>query len=720
MKVAVRKLQIEDTAKLQLLVAENINAIEPGLVVLDSRLVLGQATIDVIGVDADGALVLMTTGVTANEEMLLKAVEAYSWCREYPESLERLYPSCVISEQRPPRLVFVVERMPDAFQRKIKLLGFPAVDCVEFRLLDVEGVPTVYFESILKLRRPLSTPAPEPAPRVETPAAGGASGDNVIAMNGPAAARATSVKLQKLLNQAVADGPVTAPRASERPVTPPREPAAVVSMVSRQAVISTPQMERADAATLRQPQPVLAVERIVVAPTPAIIAPAPLVVAPEPVVVRQPEPVVLAPQPILIREPQPIVLTPDPVIARDAEPLAATAIVSQPEPVLLAPEPVVPREPQPIAPTPELVFVREAEPLPPVVHQTEPVPLAPEPVVTGAPQRLVVTPEPVFVDDEAVGAIVTIEPEAVVSEPEAVVLDEVEASILMPEPVVVDEPEASVATPEPSVMDELEVVHDLEAVHEIGAEQPDTALPEDDLATQLRRALDALEQQPAPEASLPSAEPAPLPLDLTLELDSEPAIPVLNGSMAKGPSFESERLSLRSIPELSLQPAAPVSLPRPAPVAAQEPRVSFKDLAAALLGPTTVQAAPVLAVVEPPIEAPIVNEPIHELPSISFEEHAPKAADEPSPVEILETVSEAVADMEPALTVEALLNGVTAPVVAMPAAVVEAAKAPEMLETKVTRTAAPVLSGFEGLKFPNDGVLTRQWMEFLSQMSTTK
>ena len=34
---------------------------------------------------------------------------------------------------------------------------------------------------------------------------------------------------------------------------------------------------------------------------------------------------------------------------------------------------------------------------------------------------------------------------------------------------------------------------------------------------------------------------------------------------------------------------------------------------------------------------------------------------------------------------------------------------------------APALpEGFEGLRFPNDGVLTRQWMEFLNQMSTTR
>ena len=65
----------------------------------------------------------------------------------------RLYPSCQVSEDRPPRLLFVVERMPDAFHRKIKQLGFPEVDCVEFRHLEFDGVPTVYFESLLRLRR---------------------------------------------------------------------------------------------------------------------------------------------------------------------------------------------------------------------------------------------------------------------------------------------------------------------------------------------------------------------------------------------------------------------------------------------------------------------------------------------------------------------------------------------------------------------------------------
>ena len=34
--------------------------------------------------------------------------------------------------------------------------------------------------------------------------------------------------------------------------------------------------------------------------------------------------------------------------------------------------------------------------------------------------------------------------------------------------------------------------------------------------------------------------------------------------------------------------------------------------------------------------------------------------------------------------------------------------------------AAPLPQEFAGLNFPNDGVLTRQWMEFLNRMANSK
>jgi hypothetical protein len=251
MRAAVKKLRVEDVEKLQALVVENFDAIEPGLTVLDARLLLGHATIDVIGVDSVGALVLGNVGFSANEDMLLKAVEAYSWCLEYPEAVVRLYPTCQLSEDRPPRLLFVVERMSDAFHRKIKQLGFPEVDCVEFRHLEFDGVPAVYFESLLRLRRGI-------APAVSRPDESETPSPSERATRSGSVVRASGVKLAKP-GQPTPDAPVSGPRAVERSV-PSREPAAVVSMVSRQTAVHAPRVERprpAEPVVLREPEPLV-------------------------------------------------------------------------------------------------------------------------------------------------------------------------------------------------------------------------------------------------------------------------------------------------------------------------------------------------------------------------------------------------------------------------------------------------------------------------------
>src|SRR5437868_9261129 len=106
--------------------------------------------------------------------------------------------------------MFVVERMPDAFHRKIKQLGFCEVDCVEFRHLDVSGSQVAYFDMVARLRRCASMAEFQPAQiarRVSEPSRrdSGARplehGDKVVPLvSAPNIARATSVRLQKMLN----------------------------------------------------------------------------------------------------------------------------------------------------------------------------------------------------------------------------------------------------------------------------------------------------------------------------------------------------------------------------------------------------------------------------------------------------------------------------------------------------------------------------------------
>ena len=218
MSFVVKRRDLTDPAQLQALIVEHADDLERGLTILDSRLLLGQATIDVVGLDADGAMVLIAVGLIADEEMFLKAVEAYSWCLEYPEAIRRLYPAAQFSTAHPPRVMFVVERMPDAFHRKIKQLGFPEVDCVEFRHLDVDGTPAVYFDSLARLRRGTVPAAPMPDQ---------GTGPTAPVANG----RPTSLKLQKLLG---ADRPAAG-----------REPAPIVRMVHR----ATPRPEPKPVAT---------------------------------------------------------------------------------------------------------------------------------------------------------------------------------------------------------------------------------------------------------------------------------------------------------------------------------------------------------------------------------------------------------------------------------------------------------------------------------------
>ena len=581
MRLAVRKIQIEDAAKLQTLVVENLDGIEPGLAVLDARLLLGHSTIDVVAMDAAGTLVLIAVGLTANEEMILKAVEAYSWTLEYPQALQRLYPGCVLSEERPPRLLFAVERMSDAFQRKIKQLGFPEVDCVEVRHVEVDGVPTVYFESLSRIRKLAAPPVVERVPQATVPApelsrGPVGSGENVIVMNGNGTARAVAPRLTKPTQT---EASLNSTRASDRP-TPSRELGAVVSMINRQTAAVAPDL----------PRPVI--EPVVLRPQ-ETVAPAPVVAEPklaEPIVAK-PSVTEAVDTTLVVIEPS----TPEPVVAK---PLAVE--LSVPEPVVAKPAVVEASVPESIAAKPAVAEVSVPEPV------AVKLPVAVEPV----------TPEPV-------AAKPVIEPVAI-------------------KPTVVETPVVK-----PIVAEDKPV-----AVPSIA---PMAARP-----TTTTRTIAPTAQAPAPLPPLAKPVATSVP---SLGARPQPVTPRSLGDVAPKPSFEA------------------AAKPGVEPVGE---RVSFKDLAQALLGGKTPEPR-----VETPAE-PVVTEPIVAAPAPA----APVAA----------------APATPALTVESLA--------AMVAPVAAAEEAMVADTTKQIMSALP--QEFEGLTFPNDGVLTRQWMEFLNQMSTTK
>src|SRR6266850_299599 len=381
MRLVVKKLEVVDLGQMQSLVLEHLDGIESGLTVLDSRVLLGHATIDIVALDAEGAFVLLTAGFTADEDMLLKAVEAYSWCLEYPEAIRRLYPSVEISAARPPRLMFVVERLPDAFHRKIKQLGFSEVDCVEFRHLDVSGTPAAYFDTIARLRRgpglPEFTPAPiarrvsEPEMRRAPQSMGGERptektgvdrGDKVVSLvSGPSTARATSVRLQKMLNtHGSSHGNGVAPVIEIAARVAPPAPRVLTARLETPAPHAEIVAPRAEAARIEMPTPHIAT------PAPRIETPAPHIELPRveiasPAVetARIETPQVETPAP---RVERPQVETALPPLELLRAELAAAAVVA-PAPRIEIPAPRVETPAAVVKPTARLTL-REAIPAP--------------------------------------------------------------------------------------------------------------------------------------------------------------------------------------------------------------------------------------------------------------------------------------------------------------------------------------------------------------------
>ena len=260
MRPTFRKLEVKDIGNLERLVAENVEGIEPGLKIVDSRLLLGQAAIDLVGLDAKGSLALIALDFTADEGLLLRVMDAYSWCLEYSDTLRRLYPMAQVSTSRPPRILFIAERLTDSFLRRIKQLSFLEIDCLEFRHLEVNGASVVYFDHVERLRK---SPVEASAPMSVAPA--------VV----PAVEAHVEPAKPTVAEPPVAQAAVVAPMRLEPPVAqipsaqaPGAPPAA--------AVVSAPGVPEFQSVTLvTEPAATVSPSPVVAVSEPAVVEPVP-------------------------------------------------------------------------------------------------------------------------------------------------------------------------------------------------------------------------------------------------------------------------------------------------------------------------------------------------------------------------------------------------------------------------------------------------------------
>jgi hypothetical protein len=164
----VKGLKLDDLKDLQDLVAQHAEALEPGLRALDSRVALGTATVDLLAVDAEGTLTLVVLGFVADDELLLRALDAYAWCQEYPDELRRLHPLAQATAGEPPRVMIIAEELPETFLRKTRHLKFRRLDFFQFHFgLSFKPVGPSRGEESGRAAPPPRRP--ELAPRLDAP-----------------------------------------------------------------------------------------------------------------------------------------------------------------------------------------------------------------------------------------------------------------------------------------------------------------------------------------------------------------------------------------------------------------------------------------------------------------------------------------------------------------------------------------------------------------------
>jgi hypothetical protein len=233
------------------------------------------------------------------------------------------------------------------------------------------------------------------------------------------------------------------------------------------------------------------------------------------------------------------------------------------------------------------------------------------------------------------------------------------------------------------------------------APEPDEAAPaialvEEPVAVFAPPMVEAVVAPPEPVRAAAAPEPPRISFaDLSKELLASQAV-------ARTPAVTSKSVA----PTRPLEPPASI---KPAKAAGSTERLSLADLSKELLGAAA------------PVRKPQANGPT------PMRLEIPPAPEPAQAVEVTRSILEQIDSAEaepvaPVLEIAPVVEAALAPPLTV-ASLVEAAAqaaAPAAPEAPPEPKPAALPQEFEGMKFPGDGVLTRQWMDFLNQMTATK
>ncbi|MFQ5876249.1 MAG: hypothetical protein ACE5JH_00940 [Acidobacteriota bacterium] len=166
-----------DRDRLKAWILAEPDSLEQGFRVLEMNLGAGPAgSIDILGADSEGSLVLAILAGDDIDRSLLSLLDQYGWIREQRSLLERLYVSKGVREGRPIRTLLLAPGFTHAFLKRLSLLSIGIEPCVArpIRARDETVLAIEPARTIFGLER---GPGPEAGARPEGPAPRGSVTD---------------------------------------------------------------------------------------------------------------------------------------------------------------------------------------------------------------------------------------------------------------------------------------------------------------------------------------------------------------------------------------------------------------------------------------------------------------------------------------------------------------------------------------------------------------
>jgi len=120
-------------------VAESLQAMDPGLTLLERGFAAGETLVDILAIDAARRLVTLVVELDADAAAVVRALEAAAWCRDNWALVGRLFAGADLDLTEPARPVLVARHLGDRALRLLRALGAVAPTAFECQVFEGSG-----------------------------------------------------------------------------------------------------------------------------------------------------------------------------------------------------------------------------------------------------------------------------------------------------------------------------------------------------------------------------------------------------------------------------------------------------------------------------------------------------------------------------------------------------------------------------------------------------